>query len=403
VRALFSKVTLDDLFRPALWKQLNFYALIVPEGDILPVRSVYDSKSGTCNIGLNALHWKQPMWIAGPDLIASVLLSGHIPNIKEAFRIVPDAKQHDLKPIALRGAISVDPTKEDFFTRVIEYRKQNKANNRLQYFLKILANSTSYGTYLELNPVKIDPSDRPKNLWKRSSAVDAHQLEFLTTLVQYPEETATAEYKSAIAFDPTTDFGGKLIKHILGLANAGGGYIVIGFREEASGKLATDPGMNGSVCGLYETTRLSQSVDSYLASGQRIELKVHKIEANSTTYPVISIQGFAESPLFCGRDFKGRDGKMILKEGAIYIRDVAAKTVIIAGPNEFRTLLQVAVRRRQGEVLNQFRSLLSEMGLSLPSGVARSINAESEKKFQEWSQEQRAQALREMAKVWKQK
>src|SRR6266852_6710238 len=67
-----------------------------------------------------------------------------------------------MRAIQLRGAISVDPRKEDFFTRVIEYRKQNKANDRLQYFLKILANSTSYGTYLELNPVKIDASNRPK-------------------------------------------------------------------------------------------------------------------------------------------------------------------------------------------------------------------------------------------------
>lgn len=162
VRALFAKVTLDDLFQPALWKRLNFYALVTPDGDILPVRSVYDDKSGTCNIGLNALHWKQPMWVAGPDLVASVLLSGHIPNIKEALRIVPHGMQPGLNTINLRGAISVDPTKEDFFTRVIEYRKQNKANDRLQHFLKILANSTSYGTYLELNPVKTDPSNRPK-------------------------------------------------------------------------------------------------------------------------------------------------------------------------------------------------------------------------------------------------
>jgi len=162
VRALLAKFTLDDLFRPAFWKQFNFYARVMPEGDILPVRSVYGSKSGTCNIGLNALSWKQPMWIAGPDLIGSVLLSGHIANVLEAFRIVPQGKQRGLRPIELRGAISVDPKKEDFFTRVIEYRKQNKTDDRLQHFLKILANSTSYGTYLELNPVKIDPSKRPK-------------------------------------------------------------------------------------------------------------------------------------------------------------------------------------------------------------------------------------------------
>ena len=162
VRALLAKVTLDELFQPTFWKQLNFYALIAPEGDILPVRSVYDDKSGTCNIGLNALHWKQPMWVAGPDLIASVLLSDHIPKVLQAFRVIPHRKQCGLRPVELRGAVSVDPRKEDFFTRVIEYRKQNKTNDRLQHFLKILANSTSYGTYLELNPIKTDPHNRPK-------------------------------------------------------------------------------------------------------------------------------------------------------------------------------------------------------------------------------------------------
>ena len=155
-------MTLDDLFQPRFWKELNFYARIAPEGDVLPVRSVYDSKSGTCNIGLNELHWKEAMWVAGPDLIAGLLIERHIPFVLEAIRIVPHGKQQGLKPIKLRGAILVDPRKEDFFTRVIEYRKQNKADERLQYFLKILANSTSYGTYLELNPVKIDPSNRPK-------------------------------------------------------------------------------------------------------------------------------------------------------------------------------------------------------------------------------------------------
>jgi hypothetical protein len=161
VQALLSSINLDSLFLPDSWKQFNFYARIEPDGDILPVRSVYDEKSGTCNIGLNALHWKQPMWVAGPDLIASMLLSNRVPNIQQAFRVVPHGKQRGLKPIKLRGAISVDHRKEDFFTRVIEYRKQNKADDRLQHFLKILANSTSYGTYLELNPVKVDPRKRP--------------------------------------------------------------------------------------------------------------------------------------------------------------------------------------------------------------------------------------------------
>jgi hypothetical protein len=161
-RTLVANVTLDDLFRPGSWKKLKFYARIIPSGDILPVRSEYDSRSGTCNIGLNALYWKQPMWVAGPDLIASVLLSGWIPKIDKALCVVPKGKQRGLRPVRLRGAVLIDPRKEDFFTHVIEYRKQNVSDEKLQYFLKILANSTSYGTHLELNPVKIDQTKRPK-------------------------------------------------------------------------------------------------------------------------------------------------------------------------------------------------------------------------------------------------
>jgi hypothetical protein len=60
------------------------------------------------------------------------------------------------------AVVPIDPRKEDFFTRVIEYRKQNKSNEKLQYFLKIVANSTSYGTHIELNPQKTDGTTRAK-------------------------------------------------------------------------------------------------------------------------------------------------------------------------------------------------------------------------------------------------
>jgi hypothetical protein len=160
VRRILKSITPERLFQPSFWKQLNFYASVIPEGDVVPVRTTYGSNGGSCNIGLNELHWGQNLWLAGPDLVSAVL-NGRIPKVRKAFRIVPRGKQRGLKPIKLRGAIPVDPRKEDFFTRVIEYRKQNKNNDQLQYFLKILANSTSYGAYLELNPVKVERERRP--------------------------------------------------------------------------------------------------------------------------------------------------------------------------------------------------------------------------------------------------
>jgi predicted HTH transcriptional regulator len=148
--------------------------------------------------------------------------------------------------------------------------------------------------------------------------MDADKFKFLLTLLEYPEESALTEYKSAIRFDSQSDFGAKLIKHILGQANTGGGYIIIGFQEDESHHLRRDSNLIDIISGSYETTRLSQSVDSFLAPGQRIELQVHRIPLEGRTYPVISTEGFKDSPYFCAKSYAGSKSKPILKEGAIY-------------------------------------------------------------------------------------
>ena len=227
--------------------------------------------------------------------------------------------------------------------------------------------------------------------------MDESKSKFLKSLVEYPEETAQAEYKGAIAFDSKSDFEAKLVKHILGQSNAGGGYIIVGFREDGHGGLTPDPALDESVARSYETTRLCQSVDSYVSSGQRIELQVHKVEFQQKMYPIVSVQGFKESPLFCCKDFAGKDGKLILKEGAIYIRDAAAKTVSIAGAQQFSVLLKLAVERRQAETLQQVRALLD--GSLSPTALTLDDAQEQEKKAGAWFEAENAVALSEMKKV----
>ena len=80
VRRILKSVTLEaHCFRPSFWKKLNFYALVIPDWEIVPVRAVYGTTGGTCNIGLNELQWKQKLWLAGPDLVSAVL-NGHTPK-----------------------------------------------------------------------------------------------------------------------------------------------------------------------------------------------------------------------------------------------------------------------------------------------------------------------------------
>jgi hypothetical protein len=78
IRKLLSSVTLDDTFDLSFWKQLSFFALVKPQGDIVPIRTVYEgaTQTKTQNIGLNYLTSDKPVWYAGPDLVASKLLTG---------------------------------------------------------------------------------------------------------------------------------------------------------------------------------------------------------------------------------------------------------------------------------------------------------------------------------------
>jgi hypothetical protein len=86
------------------------------------------------------------------------LLTGRVPKVVEAFRLVPSALLSTLRPIILRGTVPIDPSRDDFFRRVIEERKR-LANNpnlaederkRLDKALKVLANATSYGIFAEM-------------------------------------------------------------------------------------------------------------------------------------------------------------------------------------------------------------------------------------------------------------
>ena len=153
VRKFISKITLDDLFKPATWKKLSFFALVLPEKDILPVRTVYNGI--TQNIGINELSSNTPIWFAGPDLAASVLLSGKIPHIKKAIRMVPHGKQVGLKKTSLRGMVGIDPRSDDPFRLFVEQRERHRLEEGLARFLKVLANAGSYGLFVELNPEKL--------------------------------------------------------------------------------------------------------------------------------------------------------------------------------------------------------------------------------------------------------
>ncbi|MGB2627033.1 MAG: hypothetical protein WAK20_09610, partial [Candidatus Acidiferrum sp.] len=160
VRKMLFKLELDKTFNRSFWKELSFFALVQPEEDIFPVRTTYNNR--TPNIGLNYLSSKEPVWYAGPDIVASKLLSGRIPKIIKAIRMVAKGQQTKMEPTNLGGMIEIKPLEDDFFVRVIEQRILHKHENKpLADFLKVLANSGSYGLFVQVNPETLK---KPKDI-----------------------------------------------------------------------------------------------------------------------------------------------------------------------------------------------------------------------------------------------
>jgi hypothetical protein len=139
---------------------------IIPEGDILPNRAKYSSESNDWQVALNYLYGSKDMpepnemWFSLPDVVVSIILTGRIPKVVDAFRIEPVGTLPNLNKTKFRGQIEIDPTERDFFLSVIEERKSlskrsvlsDLEKDRLDKALKVLANSTSYGIYAEMNP-----------------------------------------------------------------------------------------------------------------------------------------------------------------------------------------------------------------------------------------------------------
>ena len=149
VKKLLSDVTLQRAFDKKLWSDLSFFALVKPQNDILPVRTMYNEKS--LNIGVNRLVSDKPIWYAGPDLVASKILKGKAPKVLKAIRMVPHGRQSRLESTNLAGMVEIDPKKEDFYRKVIEQRICHQENKPLANFLKVVANSGSYGLFVQVD------------------------------------------------------------------------------------------------------------------------------------------------------------------------------------------------------------------------------------------------------------
>ena len=194
---LLNRVEPSDLMQKDVWRDLTTLVQLRPIDDVLPIRAHY-GKDATSNIGINRMSSDELHWFTLADVIAAkVLGGGKVPIIERAVRFEPTGMQRDLRPIDIAGNsdFHVDPAKTDFYRRVIDLRQIVKADreatpesatddrarlNAEQLALKILANATSYGIFIEMIVNDLDKSETFK-------AYGGDGVEFPVTTNKYEE------------------------------------------------------------------------------------------------------------------------------------------------------------------------------------------------------------------------
>ncbi len=180
-------LTLDDLFAPSAWRRLVGLVRLDAEGDILPVRARYGLKGDfNATIGVNPYWSDSPQWFTIADVVASTLLTGHPPKIVQAIKFEPVGVLPGLKAVRLGGDIRVDPVRDDFFKVVIEKRLPVK-HKPLGAFLKVLANSGSYGIFAQFDRADLAPGTARQVIVEDGSPGDPSEDNSYTVTTDHPE------------------------------------------------------------------------------------------------------------------------------------------------------------------------------------------------------------------------
>jgi hypothetical protein len=243
----------DNVLDQALWPRLCGLALVEPRGEVLPVRARY-SRGGSYGIGSNPLTSQPPLWYTLPDLLAARLIGGSTPHVLRVIRLVPQGTLKSLQPIRIRGSRLIDARSEDLFKALVEERRRHEKKGdpsslRTAAALKVVANSASYGIFVELN--RQEPTAKPQPVR-------------VYTGEEFDSETPAAENPGAYFFPPLAALasgGARLMLALLErLLTDVGGLWAFADTDSAAAVSTQDGGLIPCLGGPFRDSRGRESV-----------------------------------------------------------------------------------------------------------------------------------------------
>ena len=183
----------------------------------------------------------------------------------------------------------------------------------------------------------------------------------LQPLITEPREDLASEYKYWLNLKDEEDKA-KLAKAAIALANHGGGYIVIGFKDQDQ-ILESMP--RPEEIPVITQDLVNGAVQRY--AEPRFHCEVYNVPHPDTNveHPVITVPGNLTVPVMSKKDCE-----KVIASNRCYIRKSGPASEEPNKPEEWRTLLNRCVRANQDEMLESIRSIITgrvEMQDSIPN------------------------------------
>jgi len=187
-------------------------------------------------------------------------------------------------------------------------------------------------------------------------------------LLALKSEGPNLDYKAGFEWTKANrDLKYELVRDLMALANTkDGGRVVFGVRD-------ADLEFVGVSVGIFEsidpTDVLAMLHDN---AAPKVRCAVYKRQPDGRRVVVFDVAEFEDTPIICTNTIDSQDGskRLILRQAAIYTRTGAGTTEEITAPDDMRSLIERAVRRKGDELLKSFRDVLTGRPTELTSDAA---------------------------------
>lgn len=183
----------------------------------------------------------------------------------------------------------------------------------------------------------------------------------LDDLVGEPRETLDVEVKEWLDLTDG-DQRAALAKEIIALANHGGGYIIVGFVENADGQFQPATNRPAKLTA-WAQDAIQAVIAKYLDPQVQCRVVHHSLNGTGNPFPVIIVPGGHRVPI---RAKASSPDQKKLVENRIYVRRPGPNSEQPCNAGDWDRLLERCLQNRKDELLEAMRSILAG---SLPQSV----------------------------------